>query len=280
MRRIVRVALTTAAVLMAAAPGARAATWQPVEQHRARGGVDATLAYDKRLDRFGLTVYRNIRLEVRHGETSVFEGPVCGGPRCQPFDGRLRGGYDLGLHDVWGDEKPEAVVEIYTGYAHCCFQTAMVLVGDARRGRLVFRDWGNVPERIERHGGDAYLVSGDNRFAYAFTSYAASWFPVQAWQLDETGAFVDVTRERPDLVRADAKRAWKAYLREREKGDARGILAAWCADQYLLDDRDACLTALGEALVAGYANGSDTWASGRAYVTLVRRKLAAWGYAG
>jgi len=265
------------------ASGAQAADWRPVEQHVARGGVDATLTYDRRLDRFGLSVYRNVRLVVRHGPETVFDGPVCRGGRCQPYDGALRGGYDLALADVWGDQRPEAIVSIYTGYAHCCFQTAVALAAPGRRGRIAFRDWGNAPDRLDRHGGETYLVAGDDRFAYAFTSFAASWFPVQAWRLDETGAFVDVTKERPDLLRADAARAWKTYLDQRQDGDVRGVLAGWCADQYLLERREACTGALEDALRDGYLGacstcGGDTWATGQAFVALVRSKLAAWGY--
>jgi hypothetical protein len=275
MLRLVALAFAAAAL----ASDAYAAGWRPVEQHAARGGVDATLRYDRRLDRFGVTVYRNVRLVVRHGGETVFDGAVCSRVRCQPYGGQLRGGYDLALRDVWGDARPEAVVELYTGYAHCCFQTAIVVVAPGGRGRLAFHDWGNAPDRIERRGGRAYLVSGDNRFAYAFTSYAASWLPVRAWRLDAGGRFVDVTRTRLDLVRADAAEAWRAYVRERRNGDGRGLLAAWCADQYLLGRKAACTKALAAALGAGYLDGTATWATGRAYVALVERKLAAWGYA-
>ena len=89
-----------------------------------------------------------------------------------------------------------------------------------------------------------------------------------------------MTQTRLDLVRADAKMWWHAYVQERGKkdGDVRGVLAAWCADEYRLGDRATCTTELGKALSKGWLAGAGLWPQKQAYVTALLEQLAKWGY--
>jgi hypothetical protein len=107
---------------------------------------------------------------------------------------------------------------------------------------------------------------------------------MQVWTLDPAGRFVNVTRRRLDLVAGNASRLWKAYLKDKAmKGtDVRGVLGAWCADQYLLGRSAACEAELRKALKQGLLRiGVHDGTFGprdAAYIKELKRDLAAWGY--
>jgi hypothetical protein len=125
------------------------------------------------------------------------------------------------------------------------------------------------------------LASADDRFAYAFTSYAGSAFPVQVWRY-RPGGLVDVTRAYRQLVRADAVQLWRSYVRERQRKpadrDVRGVLAAWQADKALLGEAGEGWKRLRAARAAGELKGSPPWPSGYRYLRELRAFLAAAGY--
>ena len=60
--------------------------------------------------------------------------------------------------------------------------------------------------------------------------------------------------------------------------DVRGVVSAWCADEYLLGQKQACNTELASALPKGYLNGSGFWPSGARFVAALQSSLAKWGY--
>ena len=170
------------------------------------------------------------------------------------------------------------VTDLYTGGAHCCEQTFIALGGD--HPAWIAHDWKNPGYRGQRIHGRYYFVSGDNRFAYAFTSYAGSWFPSQIWTVRGNG-LVNVTRNQRRLVKTDARQAWRWYLgrwgRRNHVDRGIGILAGWCADKYLLRQGDECQRALAHALHRGYLNG-EVGAQGKAFIHALDRDLARWGY--
>ena len=181
---------------------------------------------------------------------------------------------------MWAGPPAEAVVDLYTGGAHCCFESLIVLGDGAQSGRLLFHDWGDPGYRGQRSAGTYDFVSADDRFAYAFTSFAGSGLPTQVWAINPVGHFVDVTSTRLDLVRADAKQYWHAYVSQRGKRDVdlRGVVAAWCADEYRLGLAKACNAELASALPKGYLNGPTGWPANAAFVSSLKKSLAKWGY--
>ena len=80
-----------------------------------------------------------------------------------------------------------------------------------------------------------------------------------------------MTSHRPGLVRPDAKRIWREYLADnRGQGDQThgvGILAAWCADEYLLKKGSSCQQEL-------QANPDLTQQD----IAAVNRQLQQWDY--
>jgi hypothetical protein len=74
------------------------------------------------------------------------------------------------------------------------------------------------PEGDLGSDGRLELVTGDDRFSYAFGCYACSAVPVLV-QRYEQGRLVNVTRSFPRAIRADATRIWSGYRRAvRKKG--------------------------------------------------------------
>src|SRR5262249_7807327 len=144
------------------------------------------------------------------------------------------------------------------------------------RGRLLDKLWGDPGYEGQLHDGRYEFITADDRFAYAFTAFAASGLPMQVFTIDQAGNLVDVTRPRPDLVRDDLKQWWQAYVSERGKpdGDVRGVLGAWCADQYLLGARATCTKELRRALARGWLKGPNIWPQNSAYVAALSKELA------
>lgn len=188
----------------------------------------------------------------------------------------------LAIRDLDADGEGEVIADFYTGGAHCClFSRIYRFTG---RGYAPLKhSWGDQSYRVADldHDGTLELVSADDRFAYVFTAYAGSAFPVQLWAYS-AGRMQDVTRTHLSLVRADAAGLWRTYQRER-KSDVRGILAAWMADQYLLGRQAAGWRTMERLNRAGAFRGVDgdtLWAKNSAYLGKLRTYLHKLGYAG
>ena len=181
------------------------------------------------------------------------------------------------FRDVAPNGTPTFEVDLYTGGAHCCEQSFFAIGGS--HPAWIAHDWENPGFLGERIDGRYYFVSGDNRFAYAFASYAGSWLPSQIWTIRRR-KLVDVTRTEPGLVRADARRAWRWYLGPQGRRDPTergvGILAGWCGDEYLIHRGAYCQRALVKAQARGYLNVMGYGKHG--FTRRLNRDLARWGY--
>jgi hypothetical protein len=99
--------------------------------------------------------------------------------------------------------------------------------------------------------------------------------------IDPSAQFSDITPLRLDLVRSDLKEWWHAYVQFRGKpdGDIRGVLAAWCADEYRLGEGAACQAELKTALAKHWlGKPGDLWPAGTKYIAALDRDLRKWGY--
>ncbi len=139
--------------------------------------------------------------------------------------------------------EPQVVLDFYTGGAHCCTYSLIYQFDPtAQTYAALTHDWGNRGYRLQDLDGNGVMefVSADDRFAYAFASYAASPSPIQLWAY-QSGKLVDITRQHPKLIYADATRLWQAFQEIRNDCDPKawgncgeGVLAAYLADKYLL----------------------------------------------
>jgi hypothetical protein len=267
-------ALLVACLLVLALPGAAAAETLAAQS----GDVQATLSWVEQ----DYSAY-DVRLVIVRGGLTLHDAPILDEDGQPTIDTPQA----LWAVDLDGDTEPEVVVDLYTNGAHCCLYSLIYRYVDGMPPayHAVPHAWGNVGYRLEDLDGDGLpeFHSADDRFAYAFTAYAGSGFPIQIWRY-EGSAFEaglrDVTRDFPKLIRKDAVRWWKLYLRDRgtRHGDVRGVLAAWLADKYLLGERSDGWHKLALARRAGYLTGPEGWPSGRRYVAALKSFLARLGY--
>jgi hypothetical protein len=197
--------------------------------------------------------------------------------------GVLRDHKPILARDLDGDGEPEVLVEMYTGGAHCCV-ISRIYRFDGAGYSSVRTDWADTGFRLRDVEGDGKveLVTADPRFAYAFTSFADSAFPVQVYAY-EAGELDDVSAGYPQLIRRDARSWWHTYTTSRRGGDARdarGVLAAWLADKYRLGEAADGWRRIRRALRRGDLRAGGGWANDEKYVRLLRRSLRAWGYTG
>jgi hypothetical protein len=229
------------------------------------------------------------RLVVTDGGAPVVDELV-------PDDDFLRpGGFDgpsLSAQDLDGDGVVEVLLRMYTGGAHCCLQAWIYRAGV--KTVHDFRDTGFELRDLDGDGRPEF-ASADARFAFAFTSFASSRFPLQVFRWEAT-RLVDVTRSaavRPlvrkeaDGLRADHRRFRRRLARHpRSVGAREGVvatLAAYAADQCSLGH-----CARGYALVRAarrrgdvrdvFAGGRSPAKAGARFERDLRRLLRRLGY--
>jgi hypothetical protein len=222
------------------------------------------------------TSYKNVRLSVFRAGRLVASRLIPAG--LQP-GGSATGRRSVRIEQI-DPTSPAVLVDFYTGGAHCCFNSLIYhWQGSGSTPRAVQHDWGDLGYRPLDINGDGVLEfrSADDRFAYAFTNFADSNFPVQIWNL-QNGRLVQTTRNFPGEIRADARALKNAYLRNRRTGDVRGILAAYVADEALLGSIDNGWALVNEALARGELDQGFGGPHGAAYIGSLRRFLKTNGY--
>lgn len=272
------VAVIVFVVLLGSGRASASASWKRITIARHSGNVDATLSYEMRLD-FEGAQYRRMTLVVHRSGALVIDWLFQAGDETRVA---------LTLRDVWGDTEPEALVEIDSGGNTCCTQLSVGLLDGGRAGRMLMHSFALGGPNGGRHDGSYDFVSSDYNFYCAFTPCAGSSLPIQVFAIDNTGdRFVDVTRSRPDLVKSDAANLWREYQDGKGMPDrfdsVMGVLAPWCADQYLLGETSRCDEILHQAAAHGHLKGQlygdvGTAKGSRAAIALLHKTLAAWGY--
>jgi hypothetical protein len=237
-----------------------------------RGAVRASLRYERTSDGYG---YRDLHLTItRDGAVLYDRAPAsraCALPYCLPL-GALSpgtGGPSLRVTDLDADGEPEVTFDFSSGGAHCCLWVQVYrLAADGRayaRTEHDFADPGYVLQDLDGDGRPEFR-SSDASFAYAFTAFAYSAFPLQVWRFDH-GAFHDATGAFRGLVAAESARFGRRYRRLRGRRDGRqlGVVAAWAADEYRLGHRRAMLRRLRAEVRSGRLRGPGNL-HGAAYV--------------
>jgi subtilisin-like proprotein convertase family protein len=222
-------------------------------------------------------IYTSLRLRIaRHGRT-VFDSPPRRSSRPSPTTQPT----GLRVRDLDGDREPEVLADFYLGGPHCCWYTDVYrYVGRLHTYRPTVGFWGDLDPKLVDLDGDGLpeFKTGDDRFAYVFTDFASSAFPIRILRFDH-GRFRDVARRFPRLVRRDAAALWRSYLEERRRPkqihSVAGILAAWLADQYLLGRGPTGWPVLERAVRRGELRSFE---EPRTYLRKVRFFLRRTGY--
>ncbi|BAS58939.1 hypothetical protein LBWT_49070 [Leptolyngbya boryana IAM M-101] len=207
-----------------------------------QGNVKAELSYerDRKPDEFPQV--QNLRLKIQRSNQTVFDKAPGSEEYDRPLlDWNAEDQDSFLVRDLNGDQEPEVILDFFTGGAHCCTYS-LIYHYDAKQQQYVESRafWGNLGYQLQDLEGDGKVefMSANDSFAYAFTSYAASAFPIQIWRF-ENGKMIDVTRTYPKLIHSHAYRLWQAYQEVKgNDADVRGILAAYLADKYLLGQQE------------------------------------------
>jgi hypothetical protein len=206
------------------------------------GPIKATLYYHA--ENLGLPERHLDRIEVFWHGREAFAGSL---PEnftdAYPFDPKQP---VIEAVDLNADGTPEIVVHTFTGGAHCCIGS--VIYGYDPKSKHIAhlaRDWQSGGYLLKDVDGHHVLISDDQRFAYAFASYAGSGEPIQIWAYAPV-KLSDVTRCFPRLIHDDARRWWDAAEQEKREPypETLGLLAAYAADEYLLGERAKALSAI------------------------------------
>src|ERR1700749_2473679 len=195
MRRTLLIVVVLA-VTAAFAPAALATT-----QRASSGAVTATFSYSGHYPN-----YSELHLTI-----APVQSQTCG-KFCAPGATGSKAS-SVQVIDLDHIGQPNVGLSLYTGGAHCC-SVAQIFTFDP--GTMTYgmteHDFGDPGARIEdlNHDGHFEFVTADDRFAYAFTDFAASGLPLEI--LDFTGqGFKDVTDSYPALIRKDAATWLKAF---------------------------------------------------------------------
>jgi hypothetical protein len=228
--------------------------------------------------------YFVVRLVVDRAGKRVFDARVapcsaikyCGTKPVAVNDGKA-----LTVRDLDGDDEPEVLLDLYSGAAHCCWWSR-IYRWDAHVGTYttLAHVWGNVDYGLADLNRDQHteFLSADDRFAYVFTSFARSSFPLQVWTY-RAAQLVPTTRSYPALVAKDAAKQWRWYRGAVAQGEVRGFLAAWAADECLLGRCRAAFARL-RSLSRTFSDPLDVQHSGSAaeYLRHLRSFLRRTGY--
>jgi hypothetical protein len=233
------------------------------------GAVSATLVWDKA--EFGIG---NPRLSVTRDGVSydVTISDICleGCIVVSDLKDDPPGTSAVKVADLDGDGEPEILVDVFSGGAHCCL-TARLLTFSGTGYTPLDIGYGDVGYVLKDADGDGRpeLVGYDPRFSSVFTAFAGSGFPPSVLQV-EHGATVDVTRRFPKLIRTDAAARLKDLRKARRGDDVRGILAAYVADEYLLNKGSTGTREVDHLRRKGFVT--------KAFRPYLLKKLKAWGY--
>jgi hypothetical protein len=273
-------AMPAFALLLALASSASALTTRTVTQTATAGPLRASFSFTANAPR---TVFSHESLMIRDGGTVQYRGavtaPICP-TACQPGDPQ---GSSLRWTHLSAGGPPQLLLNLYAGGAHCC--TVGEVFSWAPRARRWVRsthDFGDPGFRLVHLGGNSTweFLSADDRFAYAFTDFAASGLPLQilGWS---GGRFRNVTHAYPALIARDAADWMRAFQQQRRShyADTTGVIAAWAADEDSLGHSPQVARFLARAAAAHELNsGLSGEPHNQRYVDALNRFLLRTGY--
>lgn len=203
------------------------------------GNVTAELSYQKEKAEF--PKFSNLRLKIIRAGQTLLDQPLPESEGSWPVVALktdwARENTPFQVRDLDADQEPEVLLDLYTGGAHCCTYSLIYRYDPVKKYSYIRHDWGNRGYVLKNLDQDPIpeFSSQDDRFAYAFGSYAGSGYPLQIWQYYQ-GKMRQVTRRYPKLIYSDAYSWWQLFTKNAQDTVeyGRGPLAAYLADKYLL----------------------------------------------
>jgi hypothetical protein len=251
-------------------------------QHTQSGALSASYSFTERSLRFG-----SEELTISDAGHVVYQQPInapgCGNG-CQP-GGIGRGSNSLEFAVLAPGRSPSLVLSLFSGGAHCCSIVQVFSPGEGASGTWTvgsydFGDPGFSLTDLAHDGVDEF-VSADDRFAYAFTDYAASGLPLLIISY-ASGQFQNVTRSYPALIGRDGRFWLKVFKDQRRYAydDTNGVIAAWAADEDELGRSASVAGYLAKQARAGHLNAAigNFAPQGFRFVRALKHFLAKRGY--
>jgi hypothetical protein len=232
----VKAAAALAVALVGLVATTASAAPRPHVERASAGAVEAifTYAYDAAAFRFSRQ-----RLTIKRDGVTSFSAPLgkppAGGFNAQP-SGYFTHRRSVSVTDVDGDGEPEVVLDLYWGGAHCCWYSQLYrYVPSTKRYAPLVHVWGNFGYVLADldHDGRQEVVTRDDRFSYAFASFADSRWPVRILRYRAGRMTVETALYRSEVGR-DANALWHAAMNSRRKASNQGIVAAWAADECMV----------------------------------------------
>jgi hypothetical protein len=273
----VRTAGALAVALGAVVVATAAAAPKPHVERARAGAVEAVFSYSYDAAAFRFTRQR-LTIE-RDGVTSFsarLRKPPGGGFNAQPA-GYFFHRRSVFVTDVDGD--PEVVLDLYWGGAHCCWysQIYRYVPATGRYSPLV-HVWGNFGYVFADldHDGAQELLTRDDRFSYAFASFADSRWPVRILRY-RAGRLAVETPSFPSEIGRDANALWHAAMNPKRKAGNQGIVAAWAADECMVGHAAVAFKTIDRLSRRGKIHGERSRA---AFERRLRSFLRRTGYLG
>lgn len=265
-------ATATAAVLLLAPQAAVAAT-----QTATAGQITATFTYQGKYPN-----YHGESFSISRAGQGVYDQPVssphcvAGTYECAPASAR-----SIHIVNLESTTEPNVVLDLYTGGAHCCWVELVFSFNAASNTYTqVEREFFDGEQLVDmRHNGLREFVTVDSRFDYAFTDFADSGRPIQAFTF-ANGKFTDITRQFPKLIARDAATWMKAFKwdgRHDHFHNTAGFVAAWAADEDLLGHYKQVARFLSREAKLGHLN-SPLEPGGQKFVRALQKMLRRDGY--
>jgi hypothetical protein len=257
-----------------------------VVEHRVsrRGGIVADVSF-----RESNFVVSRVRLRItRAGRTGLDASLAEINCRGCPNRGMLLVG-DASrptIRDLDADGEPEVFLNLYWSGAHCCWWTRIYNYSEARARYVPRNHWWGEARAFYGFRGSLRDLDGDGRPEFSGRDdrfMALSYFavdPIRIWSY-RAGVMHEVTRRHPKQVARDARDLWGFYREARRERWTRELLAAWAADQYLLEHSAIADRALARAARRGELEGKSMWErprSGREWIRVLKRFLRKTGY--
>jgi hypothetical protein len=203
---------------------------EPIQEDRStkNGTVQAQLSYSKNNYRF-----ETVHLTLVRQDQVLLDQPLA-------IEGGFTQNLGLQISDLEGDQEPEVIVDVIAGAGRCCsYSLIYSYLPRQQTYGLTRQDWGYVPSFLTDFDQDGIpeFRSGDTRFTFRFAqNYSDLAWPLQIWQYRQ-GKLFDVTRLHPQAVEANVTQLWQTYqVRRNEQSEVKGILAAYAAGKFILDE--------------------------------------------
>jgi len=149
------------------------------------------------------------------------------------------------------------VLDLYWGGAHCCWYSQIYrYVPATKHYTALVRVWGNFGYVFADldHDGTQELVTRDDRFSYAFGSFADSRWPVRILRY-RAGRVTVETPSYPSEIGRDANALWHAAMNPKRKTSNQGIVAAWAAEEAMVGHWTVALKAIDRLSRSGKIHG-------------------------